>query len=77
MLTRLFFVLILVSGIDLLARVGFAGLAVLKGILGILLIGLMEMLVSRRLKGKPTGVFWILFFVVLGAILYMGFDVLK
>jgi uncharacterized membrane protein SirB2 len=77
MVARLFFVLILISGIILLASVGFAGLALLKGILGIVLMGLMEMLVSRRRNGKPTGVFWILFFVVLGVILYIGFDVLK
>ena len=55
----------------------------LKAILGIVMIGLFEMVIVRKQKGKKTDVIWIAFSIVLvllfalGFTLPMGFDLMK
>ena len=55
----------------------------LKAILGIVMIGLFEMVIVRKQKGKKTDVIWIAFSIVLvilfvlGFTLPQGFDLIK
>ncbi|MCG7344660.1 YisL family protein [Sporosarcina sp. ACRSL] len=76
MIARLFYVLILISGVALFmkgmdygrgAEYGF------KFLLGLLTIGMMEMVLVRSAKGKKVTAFWIVFFVSLFATMYLGF----
>ncbi|MDQ0232253.1 YisL family protein [Metabacillus malikii] len=84
MVLRLFYILIIVTGV--IITVGLSkidGEYIGKIILGILTIGMMEMVLAKVKKGKPAKVFWILFFVIfiltvlLGLRLPLGFWVFK
>lgn len=75
MIARLFFVLILVSGVLLFIRHQTIDSALygVKFLLGLITIGLMEMVLVRSKKGKSVSTLWILFFIVLFATLFLGF----
>ncbi|PYF07671.1 YisL family protein [Ureibacillus chungkukjangi] len=76
MALRLFYILIIITGGALFIEAMDFGQGMLYGIkflLGILVIGMMEMVLVRQAKNKPTTVFWIIFAISLFAVLYMGF----
>src|SRR4051812_8402512 len=75
MTARLFYVLIVISGALLLFGNSSydAALYGVKFLLGLLTIGMMEMVLVRSKKGKSVTVVWILFFVFLLATLFLGF----
>jgi uncharacterized membrane protein len=73
MVLRLFYVLIIVTGIIIASDIyKFSGEYIGKIILGILTIGMMEMVLGKLKKGQPTKVFWIIFFVVLILTILLG-----
>jgi hypothetical protein len=75
MIARLFYVLILISGVLLFVKYSSADAALygVKFLLGLLTIGMMEMVLVRSEKGKSVGVVWVLFFVFLFATMFLGF----
>ncbi|NLY80048.1 MAG: YisL family protein [Lysinibacillus sp.] len=80
MALRLFYILIIVTGgILFMESTSFHGQGNygmnygIKLILGILVIGMMEMVLVRKAKDKPTTVFWILFAIFLFLTLFYGF----
>ncbi|QTD41211.1 YisL family protein [Sporosarcina sp. Te-1] len=76
MIARLFYVLILFSGVLLFMKSMNYGMGAQYGIkflLGLLTIGMMEMVLVRSEKGKSVTLFWVLFFVFLFATMFMGF----
>ncbi|MFB3166919.1 DUF1516 family protein [Neobacillus sp. 179-C4.2 HS] len=84
MVLRATYILIIVTG----GMLFFAAYSIplsyyLKAILGIVMIGLFEMVIVRKEKGKKIDVIWIAFSLVLvilfalGFTLPMGFDLLK
>ena len=76
MIARLFYVLILFSGILLFMKsMDFdqAALYGVKFLLGFFTIGMMEMVLVRSQKGKKVSTLWILFFVFLFATMFLGF----
>nr|WP_143759407.1 YisL family protein [Sporosarcina newyorkensis] len=75
MIARLFYVLIVISGALLFFEYssGDAALYGVKFLLGLLTIGMMEMVLVRSEKGKSVGVRWVLFFVFLFATMFLGF----
>lgn len=76
MALRLFYILIIITGGALFIEAMDYGQGMhygIKFILGILVIGMMEMVLVRQSKNKPTTVFWILFAVFLFATLFYGF----
>lgn len=76
MLQRLFYLIMIVSGVGMLVTLNFPLLYILKGVLAIVLIGLMEMLVTRKRKGNPMPAMWIVFIIVLAIILMIAFNVI-
>ncbi|OLQ57706.1 hypothetical protein BHT94_01080 [Bacillus licheniformis] len=73
MILRLFYILIILTGAELFVRFAnwngeYAG----KMILGIITIGLMEMLLIRKKKEKSTGGLWIGFVIVLVLTVLLG-----
>ncbi|RKD24407.1 hypothetical protein BEP19_08430 [Ammoniphilus oxalaticus] len=76
MILRLFFIIMLVSGVGSLIFRSFAAHYVVKGILAVALIGLMEMILGRGGRGEKTGMLWIPFIVALLAVVVMGFSYL-
>lgn len=76
MIARLFYVLILVSGVFLFIKGMDYGEGMLYGfkfLMGLLTIGMMEMVLIRSEKGKKVTTFWILFFVFLFLTMFLGF----
>lgn len=76
MVLRLFYILIIITGGALFMAAMDFGQGMLYGFKflgGILVIGMMEMVLVRQKKNKPTGMFWILFAVFLFITLYLGF----
>ncbi|TDL35349.1 DUF1516 family protein [Jeotgalibacillus sp. S-D1] len=76
MALRLFYVLIIVTGAALFfihSSID-AALYGVKFILGVLVIGFMEMVLVRTKKGKKTQVMWILLLLALAGTLYLGFS---
>ncbi|WP_404432034.1 DUF1516 family protein [Sutcliffiella horikoshii] len=74
MVLRVFYILIVVTGLQLGWTLLTNGQYVLKMVLGIVVIGLMEMIAVRTRKGKSTVVVWVLFVVVFAYILHLGFS---
>ncbi|MDQ0224207.1 YisL family protein [Metabacillus niabensis] len=73
MILRVFYILVIGTGVLILS--GFTsidGEYIGKIILGILTIGMMEMVLAKVKKGKPAMLFWILFFVILILTISLG-----
>lgn len=76
MITRLFYVLILFSGIMLFIEgmnYDEGALYGMKLLLGLLTIGFMEMILVRSSKQKNVTSLWIFFFIALFATMFLGF----
>ncbi|MCM3616917.1 DUF1516 family protein [Sutcliffiella horikoshii] len=74
MVLRLFYILIVVTGLQLGWGWITNGQYVLKMVLGIVVIGLMEMISVRTRKGKSTVVLWVVFALALAYIIHLGFS---
>ncbi|WP_338472116.1 YisL family protein [Niallia sp. XMNu-256] len=70
MILRLFYVLIIVTGVMLLP--GITGSYGVKALLGVLVIGFLEMVLGLTKKGKSAGFAWILLIIGLIAVIYLG-----
>ena len=84
MVLRATYILIIVTGGILFFAVYSIPLSYyLKAILGVVMIGLFEMVIVRKQRGKKTDIIWIAFSIVLvllfalGFTLPMGFDLIK
>lgn len=80
MILRLFYVIMLVSGIGMLIGYGFPAVYVVKGILAIVLIYAMEMLLVRTKKGtlgSKAPMYWSLFGVTLVLVILLGYEVIS
>jgi len=76
MILRVFYILIIVSG-GIVFSSSMAGTMAmqygLKLVGGLLVIGMMEILLVRKEKGKSTGTPWVLLLIFLIFTIYMGF----
>ncbi|MFT4414890.1 YisL family protein [Fredinandcohnia humi] len=73
MILRLFYLFVLVTGALLLfGGVEINGEYIGKAVLGLLVIGFMEMILARGAKGKPNGVFWALLIVFIILTIALG-----
>lgn len=73
MVLRASYILVLATGCMLFFSVYILSFSyILKAVLGIVLIGLFEMVIVRGGKGKATGMVWILFVVVFAVLFYLG-----
>lgn len=80
MVLRLFYIIMLVSGIGMLINkfmeLGFIGsnfIFALKGILAVMLIGMMEAILGRTKRREQTAFTWIAFVILLVAVVLLGF----
>ncbi|KMM36338.1 DUF1516 family protein [Guptibacillus hwajinpoensis] len=77
MIQRLFYLIMIISGVGMLVMLGFPLLYVFKGILAIMLIGFMEVIVGRRKRSESTKKFWIGAIVLLLVILAIGYNLIS
>lgn len=74
MILRVLYLLIIASGVGLLFMVYRIDVwYILKAIVGLWIIGLFEMILSRAINNRKTSVFWIQFVVAWLLVLYLGF----
>ncbi|TSB48156.1 DUF1516 family protein [Alkalicoccobacillus porphyridii] len=72
MIVRLFYIIMLVSGVGMLfnnMQLSF----IIKGVLAIMLIGIMEVIMGRTKRKELTGSFWIVFAVLLAVVVALGY----
>jgi Protein of unknown function (DUF1516) len=73
MILRLFYLLIIATGVGMLfSLTTISTLYIIKAILGVLVIGFFEMVLTFTIKGKPTGLLWIVFVVLFVVVVYLG-----
>ncbi|WP_299091809.1 YisL family protein [uncultured Metabacillus sp.] len=73
MVLRLFYILIIVTGVIIASGIyQFNGEYIGKIILGIVTIGMMEMVLVKAKKGQPNKVFWIIFIISLILTILLG-----
>ncbi|WP_028559540.1 DUF1516 family protein [Paenibacillus pinihumi] len=77
MVLRLFYIIMLVSGVGMLIGFSFPLMFIIKGILAVILIGLMEMILGRTQRRENTGMFWILLVIIVAIVVLMGFGVIS
>ena len=70
MITRVLYLAIIGSGFALIGSS--FGFYAVKMIVGIIVIGLIEMVLVRTSKGKSTGALWIAFVIAFVVVLYLG-----
>lgn len=76
MVLRVFYIFILLTGIALFMDGMDFDMGMLYGFKllgGIIIIGMMEMILARMKKQKPSTMFWIILFVFLFITLFLGF----
>jgi uncharacterized membrane protein YhaH (DUF805 family) len=78
MILRLLYVCIFITGLYLVFHVfsTYGIWVIIKMICGLGVLGMMEMVLVRRLKQKSTGLFWGLLIVFLIIVFYIGYGVL-
>lgn len=79
MILRLFYVIMIVSGIGTLIGYSFVAVYAVKGIIALVLIYAMEMILVRTKKGtlgQQAMTYWILFIVTLIVVVLIGFEVI-
>ncbi|WP_409304614.1 YisL family protein [Peribacillus sp. SCS-155] len=75
MIVRLFYILIIISGILLFtAAENIPAAYNVKALVGIIVIVLMEMILVRSKKRKSTGALWAVFALAFVVVLYLGFS---
>ncbi|WP_040204495.1 YisL family protein [Neobacillus jeddahensis] len=74
MIIRVLYLLIIATGIGLLFKLSNIDVwYILKSIVGLWVIGTLEMILSRVANNRRTSVFWIQFVVAFLLVLYLGF----
>lgn len=77
MVLRLFYIVMLFSGIGLLMAYNFSAFYSVKGIIAFIMIGLMEISCVRAKKGKPNRLAFYAGSVLLLIVILMGFRVIS
>lgn len=79
MILRLDFILVIITGIRLVSfyYIGHQYVwATVKGLFGLLLIVMMELILTRGNKNKGTGVLWTILLIAIVIVFYIGYFVL-
>lgn len=77
MILRLFFVVMVISGLGMLFLYQFPLMYIVKGIIAVWLIAVMERILSRTEAGQRAGSSWVQFAVALLLVLLLGFEVIR
>ncbi|WP_042356513.1 YisL family protein [Bacillus rubiinfantis] len=74
MILRVLYLLIIATGVGLLFMVSnITVMYILKAVVGLWIIGLFEMILSRVANQRRTSVFWLQFIIAWALVLYLGF----
>ncbi|NGP45882.1 DUF1516 family protein [Bacillaceae bacterium SIJ1] len=76
MILRLFYVIMLVTGVYILIQYAFPINYLIKGILAVITIGLMEATLGRKKRGENANVFFVISLALLVVIILLGYGVI-
>ncbi|GED14685.1 DUF1516 family protein [Aneurinibacillus migulanus] len=76
MILRLVYLFVLFTGIRLVMQLNAMPITLVKGFLALILIALMESILVRGKKGMHIPLLWILFFIDIAAVFYIGYAVI-
>ncbi|RSL34930.1 DUF1516 family protein [Salibacterium salarium] len=76
MLQRLFAVIMIISGVGMLFSYGFPLEFIFKGVLAVIVIGVMEMLVGKKKRNEPQAMLWVACIILLAVIILTGYGVI-
>lgn len=76
MILRLIYLFVLYTGIRLIIQLNAMPITLVKGSLALILIALMESILVRGKKGMHIPLLWILFFIDIVAVFYIGYAVI-
>lgn len=76
MILRLSYLVMIITGVWMLALIGFPAMLILKGILAVVLIGLMEMALAKRGRQQSATLLLVLLAVDLIFILLIGYRII-
>lgn len=75
MILRVLYLVIIATGVLMLTQVhNITFMYILKAVVGLWVIGLFEMILSRAVSNRNTKVFWIQFVIAFALVLYLGFS---
>lgn len=75
MILRVLYLLIIATGVGLIFMLSNIDLLyILKAVVGLWVIGLFEMILSKTAQNRKTSVLWIQFAIAFLLVLYLGFD---
>jgi hypothetical protein len=75
MILRVLYLLIIATGVGLMFMLSNIDLLyILKAVVGLWVIGLFEMILSKTAQNRKTSVLWIQFAIAFLLVLYLGFD---
>ncbi|WP_090776409.1 YisL family protein [Shouchella lonarensis] len=72
MILRLFYVIMLVSGIGMIIHLGFPYFFVIKGILAVTMIGFMEVAIGKQQRGERTIIPLFVATILVIVVMFMG-----
>ncbi len=73
MILRVFYLFIIITGFQMLLSINVSAGYVLKAVLGIVVIGFFEMVLSKTAKREAAGLFWGLLVVSFVIVVYVGY----
>lgn len=76
MLLRLFYLVMIISGVGMLIALQFPLFYVVKGLLALVLIGTIEMVLARRKKDSVSPIQWAVLLILLVLVPLMGYQVI-
>ena len=77
MILRLFYLISIGTGATMLFQYNFPTFYAVKGLIAIVLIGMMEMILGRTKRSESAGVFWLLFVGLLVVVILMGLRIIQ
>lgn len=72
MILRLFYLLIIATGVGMLFSINIDIMYVLKALVGLWIIAMWEMILIRNKKGEKTTILWVQLIVAFLLVLYLG-----
>lgn len=76
-ITRIFYLIMLISGIGMLVLLKFPLIFIIKGIIAIGLIAIMELILVNKKKGQVPAPYWVAFAIDLMLVILIGFKVIQ
>lgn len=77
MILRVFYLVAIGTGATMLVQYNFPTFYAIKGLIAIILIGMMEIILAKTRRSEKAGAFWLFFVILLVVVILMGLGIIK